>query len=126
MRAVKEALNKLKTNVAKTASRKQKMVGGQGTPGTRAGSIQTGDNDAVIGVRVDFGEKLTKEDGKEYQRLKLQANKGAKDPTLKDMANKNPHKVWSEADVPIGEDSGDSNDKFEQVFEDLIINLKDE
>ncbi|KAG6270937.1 hypothetical protein E4U47_003285 [Claviceps purpurea] len=50
--------------------------------------------DKKIGVRLDYGQISTK-GGKNYQRLELQVNKDAHDPSLNDMAKKDSHKVWS-------------------------------
>jgi len=99
-RAINEAARRLEQHVRSTASRLMKIVNGQGNPGTRAVPAQTAKNDADIGLRLDFGDKFTK-DGKEYRRYKLQANKQAANPTLEALAAKDSHKVWAEADLQI-------------------------
>ena len=71
---------------------------------------------------MDNGEKIV-QGGKEYKRYKFQINKGAENSTLKELANKDSHKVWSQADVPIGEDSPDKI--VEQLFESLEANMED-
>ena len=101
----------------------KKIAEGSGTPGTRAAPAQSGTNDVKIGSRLDNGEKIVK-DGKEYKRFKFQINKGAENSTLKQLANKNSHKVWSQADIPIGEGSPDKI--VEQLFEGLEANLEDQ
>lgn len=42
---------------------------------------------------------------------------GADNKTLKQLADKESHKVWSTADIPVGE--GRPEDIVEQLFEDL-------
>ena len=78
----------------------ERILFGAGIPGTRAAPTQAGNNDAKIGLRLDYGERF-KIDGKEYLRVNLQVNKGAENPTLRALANKNSHEVWSYADILI-------------------------
>lgn len=85
----------------------ERVVSGTGTPGTRAAPTQAGNNDANIGLRLDYGERF-KKDGKTYRRVNLQVNKGAENPTLKALANKNSHEVWSHADVLIESEQVDA------------------
>ena len=121
-RALKESLKSLKAWVFASPSRVKKIAEGQGTPGTRAAPAQAGTNDTKIGLRLDNGDKIVR-DGKEYKRYKLQVNKDADNATLKDLANKDSHKVWSQTDVPIGE--GTVEETVEKLFEDLEANLED-
>ena len=99
-RAMKDGLRKLQQYVTSSKSRLRKIVNGQGDAGTRAVPAQTGKNDADIGLRLDYGDKFTR-NGKEYRRCKLQVNKQADNPTLKALAAKDSHKVWAEADIQI-------------------------
>ena len=75
-------------------------MSGSETLGSRAVPTQTAKNDENIGLRLDYGKQYEK-DGKRYSRLNLQVNKGAENPTLKELANKNSHKVWATADILI-------------------------
>ena len=97
-------------------SRIQKLANGTGAIGTRAAPTQNGTNDKTIGSRLDYGENIVK-GGKEHRRYKLQINKGADNKILKQLADKNSHKVWSTADIPIGE--GRPEDIVQKLFEDL-------
>lgn len=98
-RVMIEHLNKLQGWVFQSRSQMEKILSGTGTPGTRAAPTQAGNNDANIGLRLDYGEIFNR-DGKMYQRVNLQVNKGAENPTLKALG-KNSHEVWSHADVLI-------------------------
>ena len=93
-RAVKDSLRSLKAWVLQSPSRVKKIAEGKGTPGTRAAPTQLSTNDKKIGSRLDNGEKIIKS-GKEYKRYKFQINNGADNSTLKQLANKDSHKVWS-------------------------------
>jgi hypothetical protein len=99
----------------------QKIARGHGIPGTRAAPAQTGNNDKKIGSRLDNGETFTK-DGKQYKRYKFQVNKGADDKTLKELADKNSHEVWAQADMPLGE--VDDYTAVESLFADLEKDLE--
>ncbi|KAJ4992999.1 hypothetical protein SVAN01_01351 [Stagonosporopsis vannaccii] len=119
-RSLKVSLQSLKDWVFQSKSRVQKIASGQGTAGTRAAPAQSGTNDKTIGSRLDNGETFDK-DGRQYKRYKFQVNKGADDKTLKDLANKDSHKVWAQADLPLGE--GDAPEVVEQLFKDLEKDL---
>ena len=121
-RALKDSLKDLKTWVFQSPSRVKNIAEGKGSPGTRAAPAQAGTNDSKIGSRLDYGEKIVK-GGKEYRRYEFQVNKNAENLTLKQLANKDSHKVWSQTDVPIEEGSADET--VEQMFEDLEANMKD-
>ncbi|KAJ6001654.1 hypothetical protein N7499_008847 [Penicillium canescens] len=118
-----ESLNKLKNWVLGRSSQVLKLAQGQGIAGTRAAPAQAGTNDTKIGSRLDHGEKVIK-DGKEYKRYKWQLNKNAENSTLKELANKDSHKVWSEADVPVTSDTADEKERVEKLFADLKNNMK--
>jgi len=120
-RAIKDSLKKMKTWVFQSQSRVNRIAAGNGTAGTRAAPTQSGTNDHSIGLRLDNGETFLK-DGKEHKRYKLQINKNANNKTLKELANKNSHRVYAEADVPLG--AGNKEDVVEKFFEDLEENIK--
>lgn len=98
-----------------------KLARGEGTPGTRAAPAQAGNNDKKIGTRLDNAETIDR-DGKKFRRYKFQVNKGADNPTLKTLADKNSHEVWSHADMPVEE--GDPEEVVNKLFDDLEKNLK--
>lgn len=56
-------------------------------PGTRAAPTRTAVSDSKIGVRLDSAETVEK-GGKLYKRYKLQANKNASNPTIKEAAQR--------------------------------------
>lgn len=122
-RAVKNSLKNLQTWVFSSPSRVKKIAEGKGTPGSRAAPTQAGTNDKKIGSRLDAGKNIIK-NGKPYKLYDFQINKGADDPTLKHLANKDSHKVWSQAEISIGE--GSPEESVAQLFESLEANLKDE
>jgi hypothetical protein len=107
-RALKESLKSLKTWVLASPSRVAKLARGEGTPGTRAAPAQAGNNDKKIGVRLDNADTIVK--------------KSADNPTLKTLADKNSHEVWSQADMPV--DEGDPEEVVNNLFDDLEKNLK--
>lgn len=123
-RARKESLEALKNWVLGRSSQVTKIAAGQGIAGSRAAPSQSGPNDSKIGSRLDNGEKLMK-DGKEYKRYKWQVNKNAENATLKDLANKDSHKVWAEADIPVTSDASAAKAAVEQLFEDLKKSMKE-
>lgn len=124
-RARLESLENLKNWVLGRASQISKLARGEGAAGTRAAPSQSGSNDTKIGSRLDHGEKLTK-DGKEYRRYKWQINKNAENQTLKELANKDSHKVWAEADVPVTTDANETKAAVEKLFADLKTSMKDD
>ncbi|KAG6235724.1 hypothetical protein E4U25_004464 [Claviceps purpurea] len=108
---------------------------GNGDIGTRVAPTKSGDNDKIMGLRIDRGPKIDK-DGIMYRRYYLQINKDAHDPTLKALAAKDPHAVWSYADVRMAEEPAkgvvaDENiakllidDKMTKFWIDLSNNMK--
>ncbi|KAJ5036777.1 hypothetical protein NUH16_004656 [Penicillium rubens] len=125
-RARQESLEKLKNWVLGRNSQITKLAQGQGIAGTRAAPSQSGPNDTSIGSRLDHSEEF-EIDGKKYRRFKWQINKNAANATLKELANKDSHKVWAEADVPVGSDASNASDakaRVEKLFSDLKKNMK--
>ncbi|KAL3425183.1 hypothetical protein PVAG01_04464 [Phlyctema vagabunda] len=120
-RAVRESLQRLRQAVFSSKSRIESIASGHGTPGTRAAPPQSGNNDKKIGSRLDNGETYT-DNGKRKKRYNFQINKGAEDPTLKKLANKNSHKVWSYADVDL-DDQKSAEEKLDDFFDQLEDNL---
>ena len=51
------------------------------------------------------------------RHVKVQPNKGADNPSLKDLAAKNPHQVVAEAFVPI--ENMDNKETIREMFDDL-------
>lgn len=125
-RARLESLEKLQSWVLGRNSQITKLAQGQGIAGTRAAPSQSGPNDSSIGSRLDHSVEV-EIDGKKYRKYKWQINKNAANATLKELANKDSHKDWSEADVPIGSNASDVSDakeKVEKLFSDLKKNMK--
>lgn len=89
--------------------------------GSRVFPPQNAPVDKKIGVRLDKGETVQGKPG--VLRLKLQANKGADDPTLKKLADENSHKVWATVDIDTTQDVTEEN--LEKVFKDLTDNIVD-
>ena len=114
-RAIKESLQKLRQVVFSSKSRIE-------TAGTRAAPSRSGNNDEKIGSRLDNGENFT-ENGKRKKRYNFQINKGAENPTLKKMADKDSHKVYSYADIDL-DDEKPHDEKLEDFFDQLEKNLK--
>ncbi|KAI1947734.1 hypothetical protein LOZ12_003656 [Ophidiomyces ophidiicola] len=87
--------------------------------GTRVYPPQTAPLDKQIGVRLDKGERVH---GKENViKMKLQVNKNADNPTLKNMANKDPHAVVSEVEIDVTQDPTVEN--LRKVFDNLGDNI---
>jgi hypothetical protein len=125
--ARKASLKSLKEWIGKSKSRALTIAKGQGTPGQRAAPSQTTSNDAKIGSRLDNAE-LFQKDGKTYKRFKWQLNRNAENSTLKKLAAKNSHKVWSYADVEVNEiaDERQAKDAIDNLFSQLERNMEDE
>ncbi|KAG6061805.1 hypothetical protein E4U32_002809 [Claviceps aff. humidiphila group G2b] len=130
--AIEESVDKLWGWMEKVPSRLDRLVEGEGTPGTRLAPTKSGQNDQNIGCRLDFGVKLEK-DGQTVRRYNLQINSGAKNPTLKALANKDSHATWSYADIPLEEKPSkesfeekkeDTRKKAEQFLQDLKLDIK--
>lgn len=69
--------------------------------------------DEACGVRLDFGQKFTGQDGVEYRNIVLQPNKNAKHEGFRKMANQNSHQKLAVVAIPVkkeirGEMSSDS------------------
>lgn len=125
-RARLESLEKLQSWVLGRNSQITKLAQGQGIAGTRAAPSQSGPNDSSIGSRLDHSVEVDI-DGKKYRKYKWQINKNAANATLKELANKDSHGDWSEADVPIDSKASDVSDakaKVEKLFSDLKKNMK--
>lgn len=120
-RALKDGVRSLKQWVTTSTSRATRIVKGEGEAGTRAAPARTPANDSKIGVRLDNGEIVTK-DGKQYKRYKLQANKNASNSTIKELANKNSHRVFAEADIPLDE-SIPFDERLSSFWQDLEEDL---
>lgn len=118
-RSIKDSIRSIQAWVMQSESRIAKIAAGNGTPGDRAAPTRTTKNDQKIGARLDNGERFEL-DGQVYMRYKVQLNKGAENPTLKALADKNSHEVWSQADLPVG--SG--KDGVKKMFGDLLTNVK--
>lgn len=99
----------------------QTIASGQGIAGTRAAPTKTVVNDQRIGLRADWGDTFWR-DGNQYKRVKIQANKGADNPTIRALAQKDSHKILAEADLEIGALSDD--EAIDQLFEDLAEDAK--
>jgi hypothetical protein len=121
-RAIKASIQQLKVHVFAAKSRVEKILKGGGSPGTRAAPAQMGKHDADIGVRLDYGDRITR-DGIEYQRYKLQANKQAANATIKAIAAKNSHQVLAEVDVPVNPAPEKADETLENMFEHLENNI---
>ncbi|KAM5468643.1 hypothetical protein MferCBS49748_003401 [Microsporum ferrugineum] len=114
-------------NRAKTSAsaRKRILNPSKEGAGTRVFPPANASNDKKIGVRLDKGEMVQGKPG--FLRLKLQANKGAEDPTLKKMADKNSHKVLATIDVDTTQDPTVENlAKFFDELEDHLTDVEDE
>ncbi|OJD26720.1 hypothetical protein ACJ73_01890 [Blastomyces percursus] len=87
----------------------------------RSGPTQSGNNDTSIGARLGYGE-LYEKDGKRYRLFECQINKNADNPTLKEHAIQDCHRVWAQADLEIGAMS--DKEAVEKLFDDLSSALE--
>ncbi|KAL8921040.1 MAG: hypothetical protein Q9208_005931 [Pyrenodesmia sp. 3 TL-2023] len=126
-RAVLDTLGRLKNYVFQTKSRQLIIAKGLGIDDTRAAPSQGGNHDAKVGGRLDRGKVFTKEDGKQYRRYIFQLNKDAEQPAVKKLAQKDAHKVYAVADVPVEDDMDESKaeEVCEQLFDELTANAKE-
>lgn len=102
MNAIKEAMQNCKKAIISRKSSIDKFANTVGTPGTRAGPTKTAKDDAKNGVRFDYGETFQASNGKTYQNINMQVNKGAENPTLAKLERENKHKVWAQAAIEKG------------------------
>jgi hypothetical protein len=125
--ARKASLKALEEWIANSKSRALTIAKGEGIPGHRTAPSQTTTNDAKIGSRLDNAEVFQK-DGKKFKRFKWQLNKNAENSTLRKLAAKNSHKVWSYADIEIDENADRQKAKYavNDLFSQLEQNMEDE
>jgi len=121
--AQQEALKALRAWFSAAKSRKALITKSEGQAGHRAGPTRAGNNDAKIGARLDYGEKF-KKGNQDFLRLNFQINKGAERKTLKELANKNSHKVWATADVLLSDNKKTEDEIFDDIFDDLKTDLE--
>jgi hypothetical protein len=95
MNAIKRAMQNTKKVIMSRQSTIDKFAKTEGTPGTRAGPTKPAKDDAKYGVLYDYGELLQENNGKTYQNINLQVNKGADDPTLAKAERQYKHKIWA-------------------------------
>jgi SRSO17 transposase len=125
--AKSNSLSALKKWLTASTSRMKTVVSSSGTAGYRAAPAQSGNNDAKIGSRLDYGERFEK-DGKTFQRLNWQLNKDAENSTLKKLAQQDSHYTWSTADVEVVNNptKDEVKTKAEDIFEQLERNMDQE
>lgn len=99
-RAIFKMVDSITGWVEKAESRFANFSKGLGEEGSRLAPTKAGDNDERIGGRIDHGRKFMK-DGIWYRRYDLQANKNAKDATIKSLSQKNSHAKIAATDVPM-------------------------
>lgn len=126
MNALLKSLQALQSYVLNRPSQVLKLARGTGLPGTRAAPSPSGTNDTKIGLRIDFGEVVVLDDQQTVQIINLQVNKNAEDPALKELANKDSHKVWSKARIIPTSNPDEARAAVEKLFKELAENAKDE
>ena len=75
--------------------------------GQRVFPPQTKKNDEAFGLRLDKGEPVQGKPG--HVRLKLQANREAKNNTIRDLASKDSHQVLASVDVDTKQEPSEAN-----------------
>ncbi|KAK4464359.1 hypothetical protein QBC42DRAFT_263582 [Cladorrhinum samala] len=119
----KTALEALKKHVLASKSKMKKLVTDTAAAnGTRAQPARTTTNDSSIGSRLDFGPLASK-----TRNFNFQLNKNASNSSVKKLAAKDSHKVWSTASVETDAKATDDQikTKVEKLFKDLEKNMKD-
>lgn len=119
-RAMKESLDYIRASLSTSAIKT--LLSGEGTPETRAAPTRSGNNDVKAGGRLDHGENYTKSN-QTVHRLKFQLNKNAENSTLKKLAGKDSHKVWSHADFPVPVPEDRLSEVVDSTFATLKTNL---
>jgi hypothetical protein len=123
----KTALSALKTYVMGSKSRMKKLVTDtSAAQGTRAQPAKTGKNDAAVGSRLDFGPTTTKNKDT-VRKFNFQLNKDASNSSVKKLAAKDSHKVWSTAEITTKANPTDAevSTVVKALFSDLEKNIKD-
>jgi hypothetical protein len=118
--SIGKSVNKLLELALSTKSGIKKVTQPVGELGERCFPPRMPERDKKIGVRLDYAG--LKEDG-QVRQLNLQINKGAKDPTLKKMAEKDSHAVVATVDVEVAQEATKEN--ATRVFNDLIRKIKE-
>ncbi|KAG6061799.1 hypothetical protein E4U32_002803 [Claviceps aff. humidiphila group G2b] len=103
--AIEESVDKLWGWMEKVPSRLDKLVEGEGTPGTRLAPTKSAQNDQTIGCRLDFGVKFEKDRGRtDRQTIQLADQLGSQKPHTESIGKQRqprptPHATWSYADI---------------------------
>lgn len=117
VRAVKEAVRRLFTDIAQSQSAMRRVLNPavEGA-GSRVYPARNNKNDEKYGIRIDKGEAVH---GKpNVVRLKLQLNSNAARKTIRDLASKDPHKVIANVDVDNTQQL--TRENLTKVEEDLV------
>lgn len=96
-----------------TGKRADKLMSLSAAAGTRLAPPRGTNDDQECGVRFDYGE-ITERDGSKVRQVKVQPNKGAKNPTINALAKQDSHQVLAEAYVKLeNTNSGDASKQLE-------------
>ncbi|KAJ5975460.1 hypothetical protein N7481_009167 [Penicillium waksmanii] len=124
-RAVLSALTSVEEHVLACVSRGQTLLNGNGIAGTPATPNRGSDLTKKWGIWIKNGEDIKVGD-EVRKRYHLQFSKDAENPTIKKLANKDPSKKWSYADIVINPKVPvDGEVALKQFFTDLRNNIVD-
>ena len=116
LKIILERIELVGKNYFTTKKGADKLLSKSAAAGTRLAPSRGENKDPEDGLRFDFGE-ITDRNGRQVRQVKVQPNKGAKDPSLKALAQKNSHQVLAEAYVDVNHP--DSREAAKQVISDL-------
>ncbi|GAB7356584.1 hypothetical protein MBLNU459_g7315t3 [Dothideomycetes sp. NU459] len=119
--AVKKAVREIFDEISKRKSNMKRVLNmSESGAGQRVFPPRTAKNDEDFGLRFDKGEPVRDKPG--FIRLNLQANSNAKNKTIREMAEKNSHRVLASVEIDTKQEPNKENalkirDQFLQSLE---------
>lgn len=105
---VKNAVKEIFAEITKTKSNLKRMLNmSESGAGRRVFLPKTARNDEKFGLRLDKGEPVQGKPG--FIRMNLQANSNAKNKTIREMAQKDSHRVLASVDVDTRQEANEEN-----------------
>ncbi|SMQ56368.1 unnamed protein product [Zymoseptoria tritici ST99CH_1A5] len=105
---LKKAVKEIFEEISKTKSNLKRVLNmSESGAGQRVFPPRTSKNDEKFGLRLDKGEPVQGKPG--FIRLNLQANSNAKNNTIREMAQKDSHRVLASIDIDTKQEANKEN-----------------
>ncbi|KJX97385.1 hypothetical protein TI39_contig499g00002 [Zymoseptoria brevis] len=105
---LKKAVEEIFEEILKTKSNLKRVLNmSESGAGQRVFPPRTSKNDEKFGLRLDKGEPVQGKPG--FIRLNLQANSNAKNNTIRELAQKDSHRVLASIDVDTKQEANKEN-----------------